>query len=167
MGFLAASVSRYLESNLRLEFGEALSFTIGVDGFVWTGKSALTAGDLLAPEGDAETRSEISGAVGYLQEALADGPRPVKQVEAEGGYHPRTLRRAAKKLGIERHREGQGGPWIWSLPVTIGDKETHRGQFSELSSMQEAVPYAPETPEKEAAAMAPSRRADPVIEVEI
>ena len=68
----------------------------------------------------------------FLLEALADGPRPAKELfrEArEAGVSEITLRRAAKTLGITRRRVSQrggnrgGGWWEWALPPSAGGTE--------------------------------------------
>lgn len=74
----------------------------------------------------------------FLLEALADGPRPAKELfrEArEAGVSEITLRRAAKALGVTRRRVPQrggargGGWWEWALPDAGGpegvDQDDH------------------------------------------
>ena len=103
------------KSNLG-QFGESLGYEIGGDGsFRWTGKSDLTAIDLQAAESTREERSAIDEACDYLEQALADGPRKVKELEEGTDLHTRTLRRAAEKLGVKRTRDGERGPWVWAL----------------------------------------------------
>jgi AAA domain/DnaB-like helicase N terminal domain len=127
-----------VKSNLG-RFGESLAFAIDKDGaFQWQGKSSLSAMDLLAPDGDAESRSDIAEAVDFLQEQLGNGPRAAKELAEASGIPMRTLQRAAQKVGVNRSRDGERGAWVWS----IDDKKTHRRQHSELSSMQKTVAYA-------------------------
>ena len=105
------------KSNLG-EFGESLGYVIEGDGsFRWTGKSDLTAVDLQIAESTADERSDIDEACNYLEQTLATGARTVKELEEGTDVHPRTLRRAAQKLGVKRTREGERGPWIWALPA--------------------------------------------------
>jgi hypothetical protein len=96
-------------------YGDSLGFTIGEDGFAWTGKSSLTSGDLLAPEFENEKRSEIARAMDFLKAELANGPKLQKEVVEQSEFSERTLQRAAKRLGIKRSRDGERGPWHWSL----------------------------------------------------
>jgi hypothetical protein len=103
-----------IKSNLG-RFGDSLGFTIGAEGFTWTGKSNLTPSDLLAPEGDAETRTEIASAEEYLKSELAGGPKRQTELVACGDFTTRTLQRAAKKMGVNRGRNGERGAVIWSL----------------------------------------------------
>jgi DNA repair protein RadA/Sms len=103
-----------VKSNLG-RFGHSLGFTIGEDGFSWTGKSSLTSSDLIAPQGDAETRSEFGSAVEYLENELADGPKRQRDLLARGRFSERTLQRARARIGAERSRDGEGGAWLWRL----------------------------------------------------
>jgi hypothetical protein len=103
------------KSNLG-EFGESLGYVIESDGsFRWTGKSELTAVDLQAAESTREERSDIDEACDYLIENLTGGPKKVKELQDGTELHPRTLRRAAQKLGLKRSRDGERGAWIWEL----------------------------------------------------
>ena len=79
----------------------------------WRGKSQLTADDLLAPDAEAEGRSDIAEAFDFLREQLSTGQKPVKELRKE--IPIRTLQRAAQKAGVKRSRDGDGGPWLWSL----------------------------------------------------
>jgi putative DNA primase/helicase len=60
-------------------------------------------------------------AAAWLREQLADGPRPVRELQAEArdcGFAQRTLRRAREDLGLRAVRLSGGGPasWHWQLP---------------------------------------------------
>jgi hypothetical protein len=104
------------KSNLG-QLGESLGYEIGGDGsFRWTGKSDLTAVDLQAAESTREERSDLEEACDYLKQALARGPRKVKELEDGTCVHTRTLQRAAQKLGVKRTRDGERGAWVWELP---------------------------------------------------
>jgi hypothetical protein len=81
----------------------------------WRGRSRLTADDLLAPDAEAEGRSDIAEAADFLREQLTSGPKPQKDLSAESGFSDRTLQRAFKKLDGKRSRDGERGPWLWSL----------------------------------------------------
>lgn len=120
------STSRALvqvKSNLG-RFGDSLAFDIDAEGrFEWKGVSALTASDLFAPDEGAESRSEIASAADYLRKQLRYGPKPAKELGTASGFNERTLRRASKRIGVKRNRDGERGPWLWSLP------EDHRGQL--------------------------------------
>jgi hypothetical protein len=96
-------------------YGDSLGFTIGENGFVWTGKSELTPGDLFASDCETETRSNISLAVEFLKSELASGPRLQKELVEQSGLGERTMQRAARKIGLKKKRDGEHGPWLWCL----------------------------------------------------
>ena len=69
------------------------------------------------PEAQAPQARErkIKAAMAFLREALKAGPRPAKEVEAEGlaaGHAHATLALARKRASIRSQR--QGHQWIWS-----------------------------------------------------
>jgi AAA domain/DnaB-like helicase N terminal domain len=107
----------HLKSNLG-QLGSSLGYAIEADGvFRWTGESQATAGELLAAEAAPEERSEIKRSCEFLQDALADGlPHRVTELVTDSGVSERTLRRAARRLGVQRSRTGEKGPWLWKLP---------------------------------------------------
>lgn len=55
----------------------------------------------------------------WLREALADGPRPMKEIWDAAingeGINERTLRRAKEKMGVESYQPKTPGPWFWRL----------------------------------------------------
>jgi hypothetical protein len=58
---------------------------------------------------------KIKAAMAFLKDALKDGPRPAKEVEAEGlaaGHAHATLALGRKRAFIRSQR--QGNQWIWS-----------------------------------------------------
>lgn len=79
----------------------------------------ITADEAMAPQGDPEERSALDDAKEFLSTLLADGPVSSKHIkgDAEGAGHSwQTIRRAQKALGIEAHKAGMKGPWLWQLP---------------------------------------------------
>lgn len=86
----------------------------------WEGEPVtITADEAMSPQGDPEERSAMDDAKEFLSNLLADGPVSSKQIkgDAEGAGHSwQTIRRAQKALGIEAHKEGMKGPWLWRLP---------------------------------------------------
>lgn len=79
----------------------------------------ITADEAMAPQGDPEELSALDDAKEFLRNLLADGPVSNKQIrgDAEGAGHSwQTVRRAQKALGIEAHKDGMKGPWLWHLP---------------------------------------------------
>jgi hypothetical protein len=81
----------------------------------WRGKSELTSADILAPDAEVEGRSDIAEAADYLRKQLESGPKLQKDLESASGFSERTLQRAAQRVGIDRTRDGQRGPWFWAL----------------------------------------------------
>ncbi len=109
-----------LKSNLG-QFGPSLGYVIEPDGtFRWTGESQLTASTMLAPELNGEEKGARADAKEFLLSALAQGPRPAKDVTAEAGQEgisERTLRRAKRNLSVRSsHKPEMNGGWEWSLP---------------------------------------------------
>ena len=78
-------------------------------------RAAAIAGLPFEEEAVSAPKRKIKAAMAFLREALKDGPRPAKEVEAEAiaaGYAPRTLAHARKRAYI--HNERKGNQWIWS-----------------------------------------------------
>ena len=70
-----------------------------------------------APEPD-ERQSKLDEAKAFLQEALADGPRPASEVKAEAreeGISEETLRRARREICEPRRMAGTACAWEWVL----------------------------------------------------
>lgn len=75
--------------------------------------------DVLSNERRGET-SVLGQAVGWLREALEDGPIPsadMDRMARENHISIATLRRAKDRLGVESYKEGIGldGRWFWRL----------------------------------------------------
>ncbi len=99
----------------------SLAYTIGErDGVAvieWGGESQHGADALVAPA-EPEERGAVDEAADFLCAALAEGPRPVRDVlteAAEAGIKEHTLRRAKRQLKVESVKGGKGG-WAWTLP---------------------------------------------------
>jgi len=82
----------------------------------WRGQSDLQPDDFARQAGKpGRPDTQITGAKEHLQRALAAGPAPIKTVLAMGekrAFSERTLRRAARELGVIR--EGRN----WKLAET-------------------------------------------------
>ena len=64
-------------------------------------------------------KSQKTDAVEFLQEILAEGPKPASEVAemAEAmGLSSKPLRAARKELGIKPQKVGFDGLWVWDLP---------------------------------------------------
>lgn len=91
----------------------------------WTGEAEVTADEIAFGPPPAEQAAARSEGEGFLREALANGPRPAREIEREAeeaGIAGITLRRARQKLGVIVRREGFGsaGRFVWSLPGEPG-----------------------------------------------
>jgi hypothetical protein len=92
----------------------------------WEGPVDVTAAALLAAQGgDEDDPGGREGAETFLQELLAEGPVPSKDVfgqARQAGIADRTLKRAKAVLGVKAHKAGGtfgGDPaWFWELPVS-------------------------------------------------
>jgi hypothetical protein len=83
------------------------SFTTGtVPKLKWLGEVNIHPEDLATRKGDpGRPPDAIEQAIAFLQQTLADGPKPIKQVLSQGerrSHADRTLRRAAKKIGVRK-----------------------------------------------------------------
>ncbi len=108
-----------VKSNLG-EFGPSLGYVIEADGkFRWTGESQLTACAILGPELTEEETGALAEARDFLLSELAQGARPVREIEAEArreGISERTLTRAKAALGVQSRKSGMTTGWEWFLP---------------------------------------------------
>jgi archaellum biogenesis ATPase FlaH len=87
------------------------------------GESEHTGRDLLAQQDDTEP-SAIDEAREFLLSELASGPVAARKMMGDGrqlGIAERTLRRAAKRLGVETRKSTFAGGWEWVLPLTAED----------------------------------------------
>lgn len=104
---------------------------------------------------------KLREAIEFLQQALAEGPRPVKDVESEALYgwdiSRRTLVRARKAVGVQKFREKPKGAWWMHLarkegddPIlqtdgtvgrvgTVSEKAEKEGGFSECLSVPDGT----------------------------
>lgn len=82
----------------------------------WDGFSELGKDDLLT-QPRSEARNEAKR---FLRSVLREGPVRVQSIQseaAENGISERTLRRAAKEIGVVKtHVDPPHGYWAWSLP---------------------------------------------------
>jgi hypothetical protein len=107
--------------------GDSQTFTLANGIFRWTGKSSLRGDDVLAPDPTPEDKCKLDEAVEFLRETLSDGPRPSKEVQAEAtqqGISLATVRRAMKKVGVEKRKEGYQGQWVLEIKGAHAAPET-------------------------------------------
>ena len=87
-----------------------------------TADAALQAADAQASGG----KSASLEAEKFLEEVLALGPVPQKEVKAAAGGAGlawATVRRAKDRLGIKPHKDGMEGGWLWGLPKMLTQAE--------------------------------------------
>ena len=97
---------------------------------------------------DPAERDALADAVHFLRDLLSDGPLPARQVRSDGenaGRTWRTLHRAADKLGVDRHKEGMRGGWVWRLPLAakMPSKKPEDASFSNLGMLAPSTSLAP------------------------
>jgi hypothetical protein len=115
------------KNNLARE-GDGLAFSIIGEPprIAWEREPvAMTADDALAVEGQSREQKPgpeaeaLDAATDWLRSALANGPRPAKELSDEWcngqGGSDRTLRRARQSLSVEAFRPDVPGPWWWRL----------------------------------------------------
>ena len=86
-----------------------------------------SARDMLATaeaetDGDDSPGGAMDEAKAFLIDALAEGPVPVKKLQAlarDAGQSWRTVRRAQKDLRVLLHKDGMTGGWTWRLPEGV------------------------------------------------
>jgi len=98
---------------------------------------AVTADEVMAPQGDPEQRSATDDARQFLAELLAAGPVRAGQIkkDADGaGLNWRTVQRAADRLGVQRRKEGMTGGWLWNLAPKMTNNNEGDTQVTVTSS---------------------------------
>ncbi len=99
-----------------------------------TADAALQAADAQASGG----KSASLEAEKFLEEVLALGPVPQKEVKAAAGGAGlawATVRRAKDRLGIKPHKDGMDGGWLWGLPKVLTlTEDAHLGEMSTFGS---------------------------------
>lgn len=102
----------------------------------------VTADEALAAQSTAgEERTARDEAIDWLQEALADGARPRRELEQQAkadGVPWRTVHRGAKVLGVTMTRSGFGAGSIWTLPAPSVPRDEHSCHVSGLARMGES-----------------------------
>ncbi len=111
--------------------GPSIGFKLEQGELSWTGRSNLTAGDLLACDPSPQEKSALEEACDFLKKELAKGSRPfreVKEAAEDASVSLGTLKRAKKKLGVTPTKVGRPGEpshWEWAFPPkeSSGDPE--------------------------------------------
>jgi hypothetical protein len=111
---------------------------------VWDGESQWTANQLLRESASGvASRSLLAEAREWLRAALADGPRPARDIlrEAREAGIARDLLYAARKfegVSVSKQRVA-GGHWIWLYPANVGEHPAV-SNTSEVQEVQEVRP---------------------------
>jgi hypothetical protein len=92
------------------------------------GNSQYEGSDLLVPFAINELPAVTAEAVEFLRQALADGPRGAKEMEAEASQAAipwESVKRAKKAAGVMTRKERgvANGAWIWELAEAIPEPE--------------------------------------------
>ena len=141
---LASTKNNLVMPPASLMFGleEAESGSVRVN---WLGQSEVSAKDILATLQDQEHADARSEAVEFLNDVLADGPVPAKQIVEEAddaGIAEKTLRRAKKLLDVMVYRENVtgekrgSGRWVWKLPVVELVEDDVQGSHQDVQGGQ-------------------------------
>jgi hypothetical protein len=92
----------------------------------------ITADEAMRAEAPVkEDDSAIGEAARWVHLALVEGPVPAVKIFAMAkaeGIAEKTLRRAAKTIGVVKEKPGMAGGWIWSLPPAKVAKSPEDGQ---------------------------------------
>jgi hypothetical protein len=89
--------------------------------FHWTGQCDVTDIDLVEPEPRRDELNAGKEAEEFLLDALKDGSRMSKDVQADArqaGITEITLRRARTKIGVKAHKRIGDGRYEWYIPLT-------------------------------------------------
>jgi hypothetical protein len=133
------------KNNLAPE-GDGLAFSMVGEPprIAWErGAVHMTADDALAAEAQASrpgpAAEALASAREWLAEALADGPRQMRELfdewtNGEGGSK-RTLERAKGALGVVSFRETVPGPWLWRLPPPKTAKSPKSEELGDLGGL--------------------------------
>ena len=123
------------------------SINLAVPVVEWTGACEWSAAQLVAvrPEGKEDmSPTKVEEAAAWLMEALAEGPRPVNDVEQaarDAGFSQGTLQRGRERLKVVSEHVGQreGAHWQLRLPNPMEQTRDMR-----LKNAMQAQGYQPE-----------------------
>ena len=89
------------------------------------------AEELKSANGGRPRGSERREAKEWLQDELAEGRRPSKDIIEYGkeiGFSEKTIRRAYTEIGAKPTKETFNGQWLWALPGEVGQVGHEDGQ---------------------------------------
>lgn len=129
--------------------GQRVQWLEGLDG---------SARELLAEAEDHDAADGAAEADKFLRDLLANGPMSANDAITDGdgaGYSKRTMQRAAKRIGVKRHKDGMQGGWVWALdgvPKVSRSPKVREGVEGATSAYSESM--APSAPSATACAHA-------------
>ncbi|MGB7479869.1 MAG: AAA family ATPase [Burkholderiaceae bacterium] len=106
----------------------------------WEGTIEGTAREILGEveHDESDDGGEKADAESFLQDLLADGPLPTKQIKSDAdgaGYSWATIRRAQKSLGIEAKKGSMSEGWKWCLPSAISRRCSKDAEDAHINNM--------------------------------
>jgi hypothetical protein len=99
-----------------------------------------------AMAGGAECKTAKAEAIDFLRAELADGPKPVGEVNkaaTAAGHTPKAIRTAREALGITPQKAGMHEGWLWGLPKTLN----HPPKMPNRPEVAHSRKWAPSAPE--------------------
>jgi hypothetical protein len=133
----------HIKTNLGA-YGPTLGYSIDDEGrFTWTGRSEITAAQVLEAPSTVEDRSAVDDAREWLTDFLSDGSKEQPEIrkKAEGiGISFATLRRAKAALRVRSCKATVRGAWLWALPdppqgAQPAHQEAHTEKLSPLGNL--------------------------------
>ena len=124
-------------------FGDAIGYEIRKGGvFAWTGRSDLTADQILASDQNSKKAFPVENAGDFLRVELSTGPKSARDIMSgakNAGFSERTIWRARATLGVEAHKIGRDR-WVWELPSGVNAAESPEVPASQpFSEVEEQV----------------------------
>ena len=115
-----------------------------VDGMVaWERDPVTVTADealRVEPERRGPAPDDRNEAAEFLSAALADGPRPAKELTDEAreahGISRATLHRAKRELRVRAYRPSVPGPWWWCLPCKVLKSSADGTPFKQPESLE-------------------------------
>jgi hypothetical protein len=100
-------------------YGHTLGYSIDGKGFfTWTGRSEITADQMLDAPSNPQDRSALEDAREWLNDFLSTGSKEqqeCREKSREAGISYATLRRAKDALRVRSYKATMSGPWLWEL----------------------------------------------------
>lgn len=136
----------HIKSNIGA-IGASLGYVIDGEGrFAWTGRSEITADQMLEGPSAPRDRSAADEAREWLKDFLSEGSREQHECRSKAeavGISYGTLRRAKDALRVRSYKATMRGPWLWGLPQGVHGKDQGEhtdkvSTFGEMSTFEDA-----------------------------